>query len=63
MPRTGAEVCIIGRRLVKGPVRKAKGGEYYEDYRPAMHGAWNKDGGGAEGVTTFRVVVEAAGEG
>jgi formylglycine-generating enzyme required for sulfatase activity len=41
-----------------GPTRMCNGG-YYDDYRPSMHGNWDKDGVGAEGITTFRVLVEA----
>ncbi|GEM_PF-3272227 len=43
----------------RGPIHKAKGGEYYDDWRPSMHGAADEDGGGAEGNTIFTVVVEA----
>lgn len=42
-----------------GPLHKAKGGGYYEDYRPNMHGAVDADGMCAEGNAIFRVVVEA----
>jgi hypothetical protein len=42
-----------------GIVHKAKGGEYYDDWRPSMHGAVDDDGKGAEGNTLFNVVVEA----
>ncbi len=41
-----------------GHIRKSRGGDYYNDYRPSMHGGWTSDGIGAEGITTFRVVVE-----
>jgi len=42
-----------------GPLHKAKGGGYYEDYRPNMHGAVDADGMCAEGNAIFRVVAEA----
>ena len=60
-PAGPAENDPAVRDYSQGPMRKSKGGEYYGDFRPSMHGAWNKDGSGAEGVTTFRVVVEADG--
>ena len=60
-PAGPAENDPAVRDYSQGPMRKSKGGEYYGDFRPSMHGAWNKDGSGAEGVTTFRVVVEAGG--
>lgn len=41
-----------------GPLHKAKGGEYYNDYRPNMHGAIDNDGHCAEGNAIFRIVVE-----
>jgi hypothetical protein len=53
---------IMVRDYGKGPVHKAKGGEYYDDWRPSMHGATDEDGAGAEGNTIFNVVVEATPE-
>lgn len=53
---------IMVRDYGQGPVHKAKGGEYYDDWRPSMHGAADEDGTGAEGNTIFTVVVEATPE-
>lgn len=53
---------IMVRDYGDGPVHKAKGGEYYDDWRPSMHGAVDEKGGGAEGNTIFNIVVEATPE-
>ena len=61
-PQGPAENDSWVRDYGNGKLRKSKGGGYYDDYRPAMHGGWGAQGRGAEGVTTFRFVVEAGAE-
>ena len=41
-----------------GPLRRTKGGAYYEDLHINMHGACDEQGDNEEGLMIFRVVVE-----
>jgi hypothetical protein len=40
-------------------LRRTKGGSFYEDLHPNLHGAANEAGHNEEGLLLFRVVVEA----
>lgn len=42
-----------------GRLRRTKGGAFYEDVHPNLHGAANETGQNEEGLLLFRVVVEA----
>jgi len=42
-----------------GPLRRTKGGSYYDDTHLNLHGACDESGNNEEGLMIFRVVVEA----
>jgi len=42
-----------------GPLRRSKGGAFYEDTHLNLHGACDENGDNEEGLMVFRVVVEA----
>ena len=42
-----------------GPLRRTKGGSYYDDTHLNLHGACDEHGNNEEGIMIFRVVVEA----
>lgn len=42
-----------------GPLRRTKGGSYYDDTHLNLHGACDESGDNEEGIMIFRVVVEA----
>jgi formylglycine-generating enzyme required for sulfatase activity len=41
-----------------GPLRRTRGGSFYTDTHPTLHGAANEFGENEEGLMIFRVVVE-----
>jgi hypothetical protein len=41
-----------------GPLRRTRGGSFYGDTHPSLHGAANESGENEEGLMIFRVVVD-----
>jgi hypothetical protein len=41
-----------------GPLRRTRGGSFYTDTHPSLHGAANESGDNEEGLMVFRVVAE-----
>jgi len=41
-----------------GPLRRTRGGSFYTDTHPSLHGATNEAGDNEEGLMVFRIVVE-----